>query len=270
MTIASYCATAGFYDLCFGATGVAEADLGLAIEYRAVKKSLGGRTVLDGFDLVVEEGETLALLGRSGGGKTTALKLANRLIEADSGAVRVLGEDVASQDPIALRRRIGWVIQEIGLLPHWSVVENVETVPRLLGWDPARRRRRAEETLVMVGLSQEQFAHRRPSELSGGQRQRVGVARAIAADPPLLLMDEPFGALDPIARRQIQEEFLVWKDRLKKTVLFVTHDVREAFRLADRVALIESGRVHQVGTPDDLARRPADAFVRDFLAEPVA
>jgi osmoprotectant transport system ATP-binding protein len=242
----------------------------LAIEYRAVHKSLGGRSVLDGFDLAVEQGETIALLGRSGGGKTTALKLANRLLEADAGEIRVLEKNVAAEEPVALRRRLGWVIQEIGLFPHWSVAENVETVPRLLGWERERRRRRAEELLAMVGLPAGEFRHRRPAELSGGQRQRVGVARALAADPPILLMDEPFGALDPIARRQIQEEFLIWKKRLSKTVLFVTHDVREAFRLADRVALIEAGRVRQLGTPDELAKNPADAFVRDFLSEPVA
>jgi osmoprotectant transport system ATP-binding protein len=184
--------------------------------------------------------------------------------------VRVLGRNVAGEEPVALRRRLGWVIQETGLFPHWSVAENVETVPRLLGWEAPRRRRRAEELLSMVGLPAAEFAARRPWELSGGQRQRVGVARALAADPPVLLMDEPFGALDPIARRQIQEEFLVWKKRLSKTVLFVTHDVREAFRLADKVALIESGRVRQLGTPDELAERPADAFVRDFLSEPLA
>jgi osmoprotectant transport system ATP-binding protein len=244
--------------------------LPLAIEYRGVHKSLGGRRVLDGFDLAVEEGETVALLGRSGGGKTTALKLANRLLDADAGEVRVLGKDVAREEPVVLRRSMGWVIQETGLFPHWTVAENVETVPRLLGWEPSRRRQRARELLAMVGLAAEELEERRPAQLSGGQRQRVGVARALAADPPIVLMDEPFGALDPIARRQIQDEFLVWKGRLSKTVLFVTHDVREAFRLADRVALIESGRVRQLGTPDELAERPADAFVRDFLSEPVA
>jgi len=174
---------------------------------------------------------------------------------------------VRQEDPIALRRRTGWVIQEGGLFPHWTVRENVETVPKLLGWDGARRRARTAELLGMVGLSASEFEGRYPRELSGGQRQRVGVARALAADPPLLLMDEPFGALDPIARRALQREFLDWKRRLGKAVLLVTHDVREAFRLADRVAVMESGRLRQLGTPAEIREQPADDFVRSFVTE---
>jgi len=232
-----------------------------------VHKSLGGRAALDGFTLDVPAGETVALIGPSGCGKTTALKLVNRLLGPDRGTVRVLGRDVSGEDPIALRRRLGYVIQEGGLFPHWDVAGNVETVPRLLGWPAEKRRRRAEELLEMVGLPPGEFASRRPRELSGGQRQRVGVARALAADPPIVLMDEPFGALDPVARRVLQREFLDWKRRLAKTVLLVTHDLREAFRLADRVAVMNRGRVRQVGTREDLQRTPADGFVREFVAE---
>jgi len=223
--------------------------------------------VLDGFSLTVGATETVALLGPSGSGKTTALKLVNRLVAQDAGAVRVFGKDVASEDPVALRRRIGWVIQEAGLFPHWTVEENVATVPRLLGWDAEKRRSRAGEALRMVNLPPEEFSARRPRELSGGQRQRVGVARAVAADPVLVLMDEPFGALDPIARRALQAEFLAWKKALAKPVLFVTHDISEAFRLADRIAVLNRGTLAQVGTPREIREAPADDFVREFAAE---
>jgi len=239
-----------------------------ALEFRGVSKSFNpGRPVLEDFTLNLAAGETVALLGPSGCGKTTALKLANRLLDADAGEIRVHGRDVRGEDPVRLRRGIGYVIQEAGLFPHWDVRRNVETVPRLLGWTDARRRERSDALLALVGLPPEEFGARRPRELSGGQRQRVGVARALAADPPLLLMDEPFGALDPIARRALQREFLQWKARLGKAVLLVTHDVREAFRLADRIAVMEEGRLRQVGTSAELSARPASAFVRDFLAE---
>ena len=223
--------------------------------------------MLENFSLSVAASETVALVGPSGCGKTTALKLVNRLLEPDAGTVLVFGRDVRQEDPIALRRKTGWVIQEAGLFPHWTVRENVETVPRLVGWDPARRRARVAELLAMVGLADAEFGSRRPRELSGGQRQRVGVARALAADPPVVLMDEPFGALDPIARRALQREFLDWKRRLGKAVLLVTHDVREAFRLADRVAVMEAGQLRQFGTPEEIRARPADAFVREFVSE---
>ena len=225
------------------------------------------RAALDGLTLTVASGEIVALVGPSGCGKTTAIKLANRLLEADSGELRLFGEPVADQDPVALRRRIGYVIQEGGLFPHWTVAENVETVPRLLGWPPAKRRSRTEELLTLVGLPASEFASRRPRELSGGERQRVGVARALAADPPLLLMDEPFGALDPIARRGMQKEFRAWRNRLTAAVLLVTHDLREAFLLADRVAVMDRGRVRQVGSREELTGQPADDFVREFVSE---
>ena len=239
-----------------------------ALEFVEVRKAFAsGTPAVDGLTLRVDAGETVALVGPSGCGKTTAVRLANRLLDADAGEVRVFGVPVSRQDPVALRRRIGYVIQEGGLLPHWSVEANVETVPRLLGWPPDRRRQRSHELLRLVGLPPEEFSARRPRELSGGQRQRVGVARALAADPPLLLMDEPFGALDPIARRAMQKEFQAWRERLTSAVLLVTHDLREAFLLADRVAVMQAGRVRQVGSRDELVSRPADAFVREFVAE---
>jgi osmoprotectant transport system ATP-binding protein len=239
------------------------------IEFRDVRKAFapGRPPVLDGLSLDVAEGETLVLAGPSGGGKTTALKLVNRLLDHDSGEVRVFGRDVRGEDPIALRRRIGYVIQEAGLFPHWTVRRNVEAVPRLLGWREDAARERCDELLSLVSLPAAEFAERRPRELSGGQRQRVGVARALAADPPVLLMDEPFGALDPIARRSMQREFLEWKRRLRKAVLLVTHDLREAFRLGDRIAILHGGRARQVGTAQEILKSPADDFVREFVSD---
>ncbi len=188
------------------------------------------------------------------------------MLEPDSGEVLVEERDVAREDLVLLRRKIGYVIQEGGLFPHWDVRENVEAVPRLLGWSEQARRARAGELLAMVNLPLERFGARRPRELSGGQRQRVGVARALAADPPVVLMDEPFGALDPIARRALQREFVEWKAKLGKTVILVTHDLAEAFRLADRVAIMSEGQIRQVGTPVELVERPADDFVREFVS----
>jgi osmoprotectant transport system ATP-binding protein len=239
-----------------------------ALEYAGVRKAfVPGRPVLDGFSLTVARGETVALVGPSGSGKTTALRLANRLVDPDAGDLRILGTASAEHDPVALRRRVGYVIQEGGLFPHWTVRENVEAVPRLLGWPEAARRARSAELLDLVGLPPEEFGPRRPRSLSGGQRQRVGVARALAAGQPLLLMDEPFGALDPIARRTMQREFQSWRARWEAAVLLVTHDLREAFLLADRVAVLAEGRVRQVGSQEELTRSPADAFVREFVAE---
>ena len=238
------------------------------LEYVDVRKAfVPGRPVLDGFSLSVARGETVALVGPSGCGKTTALKLANRLVDADAGTVRILGGAAADHDPVALRRRVGYVIQEGGLFPHWTVRENVEAVPRLLGWPEETRRARSAELLALVGLPPAEFGPRRPRGLSGGQRQRVGVARALAAGQPLLLMDEPFGALDPIARRAMQREFQSWRARWEASVLLVTHDLREAFLLADRVAVLADGRVRQVGSREELMRSPADAFVEEFVAE---
>jgi osmoprotectant transport system ATP-binding protein len=238
------------------------------IEFRDVRKAFApGRPVLDGLSFAVADGETLTLVGPSGCGKTTALKLVNRLLDHDSGDVRVFGRDVRAEDPIALRRQLGYVIQEAGLFPHWTVRRNVEAVPRLLGWGKDAMKARSDQLLELVGLPAAEFGERRPRELSGGQRQRVGVARALAADPPVLLMDEPFGALDPIARRSMQREFLDWKRRLGKAVLLVTHDLREAFRLGDRVAIVDRGRARQIGTPRQILESPADEFVREFVSD---
>jgi osmoprotectant transport system ATP-binding protein len=224
-----------------------------SIEFRHVSFRLpNGRTLLADLNLEVPRGETLVLLGRSGSGKTTTMKLVNRLLDPTEGEVRVEGESTLRWDPIKLRRRIGYVIQEIGLFPHFTVEQNIGVVPRLEGWEPERISARARELLTMVGLDPDRFAARFPRELSGGQRQRVGVARALAADPPIILLDEPFGALDPITRREIQQEFRGLRERLKKTLIFVTHDVSEAFLLAHRIGLVKDGRMILLGPPSDL------------------
>jgi osmoprotectant transport system ATP-binding protein len=225
-------------------------DAEKSIEFHGVAFRLpDGRTLLSGLNLEISRGETLVLLGRSGSGKTTTMKLINRLLDPTEGEVRVEGRSTVQWDPIKLRRRIGYVIQEIGLFPHLTVEENIGTVPRLEGWDGARTEYRARELLSMVGLEPDRFRARYPRELSGGQRQRVGVARALAADPPVILLDEPFGALDPITRREIQLEFKDLQARLKKTMVFVTHDVREAFVLGTRIGLVKDGRMLLLGPP---------------------
>lgn len=236
-----------------------------------------GRTVLGDVTLTVAAGETFALLGRSGSGKTTALRLVNALLMPSAGAVRVDGRETSAWDPIELRRRTGYVIQETGLFPHLSVADNVGVVPSLEGWPASRIADRIREMLELVGLAPDEFATRRPHQLSGGQRQRVGVARALAADPPLLLLDEPFGALDPVTRRELQDEFRALAKRLGKTAIFVTHDLREAARVADRVALLEGGRLVACGTFEDVTateHREVRAFLRaagiDATEEPGA
>jgi len=224
-----------------------------SIEFRHVSFRLpNGKTLLADLNLEVRQGETLVLLGRSGSGKTTTMKLVNRLLDPTEGEVRVEGESTLRWDPIKLRRRIGYVIQEIGLFPHFTVEQNIGVVPRLEGWEPERISARVRELLTMVGLDPDRFAARFPRELSGGQRQRVGVARALAADPPIILLDEPFGALDPITRREIQQEFRRLRERLKKTLIFVTHDVGEAFLLAHRIGLVKDGKMILLGSPADL------------------
>jgi len=240
---------------------------GPAVELRNVSKrfSVDGRPILDRVSFRVEPGETLVLLGSSGAGKTTALRTINRLVEADEGEVEVEGREIRSWDPIRLRRRTGYVIQDVGLLPHLSVAENVELVPKLEGWSPERRNERVRELLSFVGLAPERFAHKRPKELSGGERQRVGVARALAVDPPLLLMDEPFGALDAVNRRRMQDEFLEMKQKLRKTIVIVTHDVPEAMKLGDRIGVMHAGRLLQLGPPSEILGRPADDFVAELV-----
>ena len=214
-----------------------------AVEFDRVFLRLGGRDVLRDISFRLIQGETAVLLGRSGAGKSSALRLVNRLLLPDSGTVRVGDRATSQWDPIRLRRGIGYVIQQIGLFPHHTVASNITLVPRLLGWEKARRESRAAELLRLVGLPPEEFAERYPRQLSGGQQQRVGVARALAADPPILLCDEPFGALDPISRRDLQREFRELTSRLAKAVLFVTHDVREALLLGDRILVLEEGRL---------------------------
>jgi osmoprotectant transport system ATP-binding protein len=236
------------------------------IEFRNVSYCLGETQILSGIDLKIAPGETLVLLGRSGSGKTTTLKLVNRLRSPTTGEVRVRGVSNASSDIIRLRRSIGYVIQDAGLFPHYSVERNVGLVPRLERWPEERIRARVEELLRLVGLAPE-LAARYPHQLSGGQRQRVGVARALAADPEILLMDEPFGALDPLTRDELQREFLSLQQRLHKTVVFVTHDLREALRLGSRIALMEAGKLVTVLAPPEFMRSTdpwAAAYVRAF------
>jgi len=225
----------------------------------------GGVAALREVSLEVAEGELLVLLGTSGSGKTTAMKLVNRLVEPTGGRVLVQGRDVREHDPVALRRSIGYAVQHIGLLPHLSVGENVALVLRLLRRPGPEVARRVDEMLALVGLDPEGYRGRSPSQLSGGEKQRVGVARALAADPKIALMDEPFGALDPITREELQGAFVALRRRLGKTIIFVTHDMFEAVKLADRIALLDRGRLRQVGTPSELVRRPASGFASDFL-----
>jgi osmoprotectant transport system ATP-binding protein len=216
----------------------------------------------------VDQGETIVLLGSSGCGKTTTLKMINRLIEPTEGVIEVGGRDVMGQEPVDLRRRIGYVFQGIGLFPHMTIEQNVELVPRLLGWSVKKRRERAKELLHLVGLSPEEYANRFPDELSGGEQQRVGVARGLSADPVYLLMDEPFGALDALTREILQQELLALKKRLKKTIIFVTHDIFEALLLGDRIAILHKGNLEQIGTKREVLATPATAFVRDLFARP--
>jgi len=239
-----------------------------AVAWRDVRKRYpDGMEALAGVTLEVARGAVLALLGTSGSGKTTLLKTVNRLIEPTGGDVLVEGKSVAAWDPIALRRATGYVIQEAGLMPHLDILANVGLVLKLIGRPRGDREAVAGEKLALVGLDPGRFARLFPHQLSGGQRQRVGVARALAADPGLILMDEPFGALDPIIRRDLQDEFRALQRRLGKTVILVTHDIREACRVADRLALMDRGRVVQQGTAAELMASPASDFVRDFFRE---
>ena len=239
-----------------------------AIEFRDVSFTrAGGTRVLDHFSLTVETGNVLALVGRSGSGKTTVLKLVNRLLLPDAGAVLVEGRDTREWEPIRLRRRVGYVLQDVGLFPHWTVADNVGVVPRLEGWKPDRTAGRVEELLELVGLGAKELASRWPDELSGGQRQRVGVARALAIDPPVLLMDEPFGALDPLTRAELHTEFRRIQQRVRKSVVIVTHDMGEAFALGDRVGVLEGGRLIACDSPDVVAvsREPIVRKLLDSL-----
>lgn len=235
-----------------------------AIRFRNVQVMRGSVEVLRGLDLDVVAGETVALTGRSGAGKSTVLKLINRLIAPVSGEILVEGRPAGAWDPFELRRRVGYTMQEVGLFPHMSVAENIGVVPRLLGWEAGRITRRVSELLELVGLEPERYRARRPDELSGGQRQRVGVARALAADPPILLMDEPFGALDPVTRAEIHREFARIQAEIRKTIVLVTHDMGEAFVLGTRVGVLDGGALAAIDTPPRIARS-RDPRVRPLL-----
>ncbi|MGW6536846.1 ABC transporter ATP-binding protein [Streptomyces sp. NPDC055051] len=232
---------------------------------QVTKRYPDGTTAVDDLSFEVAEGELVTLVGPSGCGKTTTMMMVNRLVEPTSGRVLVDGRDVAEVDPVALRRKIGYVIQQVGLFPHRTVLDNTATVPALLGWKKAAARARAAELLELVGLDPAVHGPRYPAQLSGGQRQRVGVARALAADPPVLLMDEPFGAVDPVVRERLQNEFLALQATVRKTVLLVTHDIEEAVRMGDRMAVYGQGRIEQFDTPATVLASPATPYVADFV-----
>jgi osmoprotectant transport system ATP-binding protein len=240
------------------------------IAFDRVSKAYGpdGHAAVQNLSFTVGQGEFLVLIGESGCGKTTTLNMINRLIVPSSGAIRLDGEDIAVIDPVLLRRHIGYVFQEIGLFPHMTVEENVTITPRLLAWTPSERAERARELLSLVRLEPDQFGQRFPAELSGGQRQRVGLARALAAKPRIMLMDEPFAALDPLTRDELSEEYQRIHDSLGLTTILVTHDITEAFLLADRIAVMRQGELIQIGAPRDLVRAPASDFVRTFIETP--
>jgi osmoprotectant transport system ATP-binding protein len=237
----------------------------ILLEHVSKRFAPAAAAAVDDVSLTVPEGSTVALIGPSGCGKTTTMRMINRLIEPSSGRIVVAGQDVAAIDPVKLRRRIGYVIQQVGLFPHMTIADNIATAPRLLGWPPARITSRIEELLNLIGLDPAIYAGRYPRQLSGGQRQRVGVARALAADPPVLLMDEPFGAIDPIARTRLQDEIKEILRRVRKTVVMVTHDLDEAMKMGDRIAIMRDGRLVQYDTPDAVLAAPADAFVESFV-----
>lgn len=238
------------------------------IVFDAATKTYAGSAepALDALSLTVPAGEICVLLGASGCGKTTALTLVNRLTELTSGDIRIDGRSIRDQDVIELRRSIGYVIQQAGLFPHMTIEENIATVPQVLGWKRSRTADRVRELLELVGLPHKEYADRYPAQLSGGQRQRVGIARALAADPPIMLMDEPFGALDPVTREHMQDEFLRLHEQVRKTTLFVSHDIDEAVRMGDRVAILaKGGRLLQYDSPERILREPADDYVARFV-----
>jgi len=235
------------------------------IELDHVSKRYDGKPVVDDLSLTVPDGAFCVLLGPSGCGKSTTLRMINRLVPFDSGMIRIAGDDVRTVPPEVLRRRIGYAIQSIGLFPHWTVEDNIATVPRLLNWPRGRIRDRVTELLELLRLDPESYRRKYPHQLSGGEQQRIGVARALAADPELLLMDEPFGAVDPITRDALQSEIARIHAATKKTIVFVTHDIEEALRLATVIAILERGRLAQWGAPIEIVERPASQFVRDFV-----
>ncbi|MCY4599157.1 MAG: ABC transporter ATP-binding protein [Acidobacteria bacterium] len=238
------------------------------IQLNSVSKRYGSRVVVDDLSLDVAAGELLILLGGSGCGKTTTLKMINRLVDPTSGTIRLDGTDTSTIPPFELRRRIGYAFQQVGLFPHMTVAENVAVTPSLLGWPPDRIRNRTDELLELVELDPALVRDRRPDALFGGQQQRVGVARALAASPTVMLLDEPFGALDPLTRERLQESFLRVRRELGLTAVFVTHDMAEALLLGDRIAVMHEGRLEQIGTPHDLLSRPGSPYVRQLMDTP--
>jgi len=229
------------------------------------KKYPDGTLAVDSLNLDIEKGEFVVLIGPSGCGKTTSLKMVNRLEECTGGKISINGKNIMDLNPVKLRRKIGYVIQERGLMPHHTVAENIGTVPNLLGWPKKKIDQRVDELLDMAGLPKEQYKYRLPAQMSGGQQQRIGVLRALASDPEVILMDEPFGALDPISRDSLQNELLDIHNKLKKTIIFVTHDINEALKLADRIVLMRKGRIEQVGEPQEFLENPKTKFVEEFL-----
>ena len=240
-------------------------ERGATVEFRAVSKRYADQVAVDSLSFTVPAGKICMLVGPSGSGKTTSLKMVNRLVEPTSGAILIDGHDVLQEEPTALRRRIGYVIQQVGLFPHHTIAENVGTVPRLLGWAKPDVAARTAELLALVGLDPKRFGARYPAQLSGGERQRVGVARALAARPPVMLMDEPFGAVDPIVRERLQNEFLRIQRDQGTTILFVTHDIDEAIKMGDRVVVMRAGKLVQYAPPGELLAHPADEFVAQFV-----
>lgn len=238
-----------------------------AIEFQNVTKQFDNASLpsVDRVSLTIEEGEFITILGSSGSGKTTLLKMVNRLYEPTEGKIILFGEDISTVDVVKVRRRIGYVIQQIGLFPHMTIAENISVVPRLLKWEKNRTEERVDELLNLVGLLPEEFKHRYPAQLSGGQQQRVGLARALAVNPKIMLLDEPFGAIDAITRMKLQDELLRIHGELKRTFLFVTHDINEAFKLGGRVIVMNEGRVSQFDTPERIVRQPADEFVASLI-----
>ncbi|WP_273852491.1 ABC transporter ATP-binding protein [Guptibacillus spartinae] len=231
------------------------------------KKFADGTEALKDINLHIEQGELLTLIGPSGCGKTTTMKMINRLIEPSGGQISIDGKPISDQDPVELRRSIGYVIQQIGLLPHMTIAENIALIPKLKKWDKSKIDKRVDEMLNLVGLEPSVFRSRYPLELSGGQQQRVGVIRALAAEPPIILMDEPFSALDPISREQLQDELVKLQKEIQKTIVFVTHDMDEAMKIADRIAIMKDGEILQLDTPDRLLRHPKNEFVRNFIGD---
>ena len=237
------------------------------IEFKNVRKSYKQNIILENFNMKIEEGNLVVLIGSSGCGKTTLLKMINRLIESTSGQILVDGKDIKSIDPIKLRRSIGYVIQQTGLFPHMTVKENIEIIPKLMGIDQSEIDAKTEELLNMVGLDPEKYSDRYPVELSGGQQQRVGVARAFATDAKIILMDEPFSALDPITRAELQEELFSIQKEYRKTIVFVTHDMDEALNLADKICILKNGKILQYDTPENILKNPAGSYVEDFVGK---